>query len=82
MENYTRVVLHSLSPDWGELTPKPTPAPTPWWGSAPAWIDEGERHSQRVAKVNPTAMKAMPTARFHWPRSFMTGSAERSSEKT
>ncbi len=39
-------------------------------------------HSQRVANEKPTAMKAMPTIRFHWPRSLKTGRAERSSEKT
>ena len=30
-------------------------------------------HSQRVAKVNPTPMNAMPTKRFFWPRSLKTG---------
>ena len=54
----------------------------PLAGAGAGVLDEGEGHSQRVAKVNPTAMKAMPTARFHWPRSFMTGSADRSLEKT
>ena len=44
--------------------------------------DAAQGHSQRVAKVNPTAMKAMPTTRFYWPRSLMTGSADRSLEKT
>ena len=39
-------------------------------------------HSQRVANVKPAAMKAMPTPRFHWPRSLKTGILERSSEKT
>lgn len=33
-------------------------------------------HSQRVAKVKPTAMKPIPTIRFFWPRSSKIGSTE------
>ncbi len=42
----------------------------------------GRTYSHLVAKLNPTAMNAMPTTRFHWPRSLKTHSLERSSEKT
>ena len=37
-----------------------------------------EAHSQRVAKVKPTAMKAMPTIRLYWPRSSKNGTSEMS----
>ena len=85
MDNYTRVILHRLSPDWGNRSGETSGNDTgadPLAGAGAGALDEGEGHSQRVAKVNPTAMKAMPTARFHWPRSFMTGSPDRSLEKT
>lgn len=77
MDNYTRVVLHRPLHSCGDAD-----GAGPRVGTGAAAYDEGRGHSQRVAKEKPTAMNAMPTTRFHWPRSLKTGSAERSSEKT
>jgi len=51
-------------------------------GCRPASAGRGRTYSHLVAKLKPTAMKAMPTTRFHWPRSLKIGRSERSSEKT
>lgn len=47
------------------------------WGSRDPQV-----YSHLVAKLKPTAMKAMPATRFIWPRSLMTGIELRSLEKT
>ena len=39
-------------------------------------------YSQRVAKLKPTAMKAMPTSRLYCPRSLKNGTLEMSLLKT
>ena len=45
-------------------------------------VEQGRTYSHLVAKLKPTAMKAIPTTRFHWPRSLKSHRLERSSEKT
>lgn len=65
--NDSHVVLPSCGESCGQTNGAGDPKVT-----GAASYRGGEAYSQRVAKVKPTAMKAMPTNRFFCPRSVKT----------